>query len=280
MRKSIFIILAAILILTLPVSGEEAAVKGALNPTEEQDNLYAARKWHGGPYFLAGIGPSETVSITSKIATWSYAGCHLFLNLGYWAFDAFGIELGGFINYSYFEDLTVYDYTGILPVAFGMNKITGIDTHLWDSSFYLSIMVRLPFVKRTDLFNPVLRILVGYGISVYWIKHIPASVALQLATAGYSAKLYWLNLLPDAGWSRKDRFQSDSPVFGFSIGNVFNAFNGREVWYLQLTVLAKMYREVIVVKDGLVVPTGIANFDNIHNNHIVQLHLTAGIRFF
>ncbi len=281
MKSTIFITLMVLLAFAPAASGEEAEAMSTMPSSQERDGHFAAKQWYDGPYFLAGIGPSESVSITNKKSTWSYGGCHLFVNLGYWAYDAFGIELGGFINYSYFEDLTVYDYTGILPVSYGLNKITGIDAHLWDSSFYMSLNVRFPFVKRTDLLNPYLRLLVGYGVSVYWIKNVPDSLVVQLLSAGYSESIFWLNCLPDSVWTRsRDRFQSDGPVFGVSIGNMFNAFNDKTVWYLQVTVLAKMYREVIAVKDGAVIPTKMANFNNINNNHIVQLHLTAGIRFF
>ena len=257
-RKIIFISLILICMRPYQVFADSFKDVHKHQSLEEVDNEYAVREWYGGPYFLLGLGPSVTVTITDDLADCSYGGCHIFTGVGYWAYNVFGIELCAFIDYGYFHDMTVYNFEEISPGLYEKNRTEGIDAHMWSSSFLLSVMFRWPFIEPTDLLNIYMKFFIGYGVGVFWLDDIPASTYAE----------------------ESDRFFSDGPVFGVAFGNLFNAFNKSTVWYIQLTILTKIYREVIALKDEEILPKQTAEITNVNNTHNIQIHLTVGLRLY
>ncbi|MCP4138145.1 MAG: hypothetical protein GY754_44695 [bacterium] len=224
----------------------------------EADNRFASKKWHQGPYFLLGLGPSGMTSITNDSKNRSIAGGHILASIGVWTYNAFGIEVGAIINLSYFHDMTDYNFIEESNGLYRKVRVDGINSYMWDTSFYHGIMFRDPFLIPTDLINLYGKIFIGYGKSVYWVNNFPEG------------------LLSD----EIDRFYNEGALFGISIGNVFNAFNDSTVWYIQFSIFAKLYNDMIAVKDGGVLPEEISSQQNTTNMYLVQMHLTVGIRLY
>ena len=175
-------------------------------------------------------------------------------SVGYWMKNLFGLQLSVMINYSYFDDLTVVKYTELSPNVYQAEKEGGIKAHMWDTTFYFGVMFRMPALEQTDNFNMYFKILNGFGKSMYWKK---------------------TNRL-----IRADRFFVEGNVLGFALGNVFNAFNEKTVWFIQLSYVLKAYDDTIGVDDSGLLPEEVGTLKNKVNTNLSQFHLTFGVRLF
>ncbi len=255
--KTIFLVL---LLLTPPASlfGIEKQEEIISQSQREADNSFAATKWHPKHYFALGTGFSGFASISNTEQNKSIAGIHLYTALGYWIFDAVGLELGAIISFGYFHDITVTQYLEEPDGSLSKQILEDFNGLMWDSSFFWGVMVRWPFTRCTDNINFYLKLFQGYGTSVYWILDNKEKFLHEDAT----------------------RFFSEGILFGFSIGNIFNAFNKKTTWFIQLSMYMKMYQESIAIKDGGVLPETLAKAENRNNSHLVQIILTVGIRLY
>jgi|GEM_PF-3266873 len=251
------------LIIILLLGGSATAVETESDkPSDSQaiaDNNYAATKWHPKHYFAIGTGLSALASITHSEENKSIAGIHFYTALGYWVFDAVGLELGAIISFGYFHDVTITQYIEETDGSLTPHTLEDFHSLMWDSSFFWGVMVRLPFTRRTDTINLYLKLFQGYGTSVYWLFDKEEEDVLN---------------------KEATRFFSEGVLFGFSIGNIFNAFNEKTTWFLQLSVHFKMYQESLAIKDGEVLPETLSKIENRNNAHLIQISLTAGIRLY
>ncbi len=254
------IILISISIVTLFISDGFSEIdnrKEFKKLQEEADNQYAVDKWHPNSYFLIGAGYSVIRALTHYDNNKSVAGAHFTTSVGHWAFDAVGFEAGANINFAYFQDMTLTNYIEQTDGSFKESKLEGFNAKMWDTTFFWGIMARFPISYRSDNINVYLKFFQGYGTSVYWVSND--------------------NNISD---SNATRFYSEGILFGFSIGNIFNAFNKNNVWFVQISIYIKMYEETLALKDGGILPETLESQKVTNNYHLLKALLTFGFRLY
>ena len=214
--------------------------------------------WFNGPYFTAGLGLTYASFTSADETNRSFTGCHITPSIGYWANGSFGIGISAFINYSYYGDLSLTLYDEQPGGAIIKRKISGFQAHIWNSSFFLTVFVRIPFVTPTDNFNPFLKVFAGYGINMTWLKGNKAQFVYREA----------------------DRYFTEGPAFGVTLGNLFNTFNDSRPWFIQISGVFQFYQEQIAIQDTGVLPREIGTIENSQGLFLFQIHVTVGIRLF
>ncbi len=252
------LIFITMIFLTGIVASADDAVSKPSDYQVIADNQISTNKWYPDQYFLLGAGLSGLASISDTEQNKSIAGIHLYTALGYWVFDSVGLEMGAIISFGYFHDISINHYSDNSDESITVKTVGDFNALMWDSSFYWGVMVRLPFTRRTDTINLYLKLFQGYGTSVYWLYDNDYDYLDEDAT----------------------RYYSEGILFGFSIGNIFNAFNKKTTWFLQLSMYVKMYQETLAIYDGGVLPETLAIAANRNNAHLIQIILTAGVRLY
>ncbi len=269
MKKPAFILAALLLVPGFPsfLMADDTAKDPDAYSQEKAQKSFAAKKWYPGSYFLLGAGPSALSAVSIDEENQSLAGIHIFTALGYWALDAVGFEIGAIVSFNYFHDVTVTSYHEAEDGTITRQKLEDFQAIMWDSSFYWGVMVRWPFTRRTNLLNLYVRFFQGYGTSVSWLieEDFDENDDDDQDTVPID---------------EASRFFSEGILFGFSFGNIFNAFNDKTTWFIQVSLYLKMFRQNIAIKDGGVLPEELAATENRNNHHQIQVNLTVGFRLY
>jgi hypothetical protein len=241
MRKNTFVKVVFFTLFFFTVS----AVKVCVVHAEEDPG-----KWKSGFYLLAGTGPSVGIYDTEYTEKEiSSLGMNIYTSFGYYRNNFFALEIGSIVTFLYHFGVPIQGFQRYEDDA---NVLS------WNSSFFAAIRTRVPLVGHTNNFNPFVKTIIGRGSSVGFIT--------GLDRENHDLKKFRLN--------------QEGPVFGFSLGNMFNSRSSGRLWFVEFTYILQIYRVRYMVEDDEELPivAGSEKLDDRDKLH--QYMFTVGMRIF
>lgn len=207
--------------------------------------------WKDGWSLMAGMGFTRTRYYTQNEEHEDEGhGPNLMTSVGYCDRDAYCLEVGSLVSFDYYDDMTVETSAG---------DSLRLNAWFWETALFFSVRTRLPHYHQHRQFNPWIKLLSGYGASVGYPDRWPAGA-------------------PDS--LRGMRMQTEGPLFGLSLLNVFNNDKPGRLWFVEGTVITQLNWNNWLVKDGGLLPE-VAQVGHTQGNpYTLLLNLTVGVRIF
>ncbi len=207
--------------------------------------------WKDGWSLLAGMGVTRTRFYTDNQSQEKEGhGPNLMTSVGYCDRDAYCLELGSIVSFDYYDDMMA-----AAPNGDSLN----LNVWIWETALFFSVRTRLPHYHQHRQFNPWIKLLSGYGASV-----------------GYPQK--WPAGTPDS--LRSMRIQTEGPLYGLSVMNVFNNDKPGRVWFVEGTAIIQMNWNNWLIKGGGLLPEVAQTGHTSGNSYTLLLNLTVGVRVF
>lgn len=209
-------------------------------------------KWTDGWSFLAGVGTSRSRFVTSADESKgevSGIGPNISTSVGYCDRDAYCLEFGSLVSFNLYNNMRVQ--------ASDNDTFVG-DVNMWETALYLSLRTRVPGFQPYGQLNPWIKILAGYGASVGFFDKVET---------------------PQYQYLKNRRIQTEGPLFGVSLMNVFQNPN-RRLWYLEGSTLLQMHWNTWLVESGGLLPDVTTGPGTRGNPYSLVLALSAGVRIF
>ena len=224
----------------------------ALSDVGDPDPQPGVQEWKDGWSFLAGVGASRSRFITSSDESKgevSGLGPNLSTSIGYCDRDAACLEFGSLVSFNLYNNMRVQTSSGDTFVG---------DVNMWETALYLSLRTRVPGFQPYGQLNPWIKILAGYGASVGFFDKVET---------------------PQYQYLKNRRIQTEGPLFGVSLMNVFQNPN-RRLWYLEGSTLLQMHWKTWLVESGGLLPDVTTGPGTRGNPYSLVLALSAGVRIF
>jgi hypothetical protein len=226
-----------------------------------EDNLFLNRTWADGWYCLGGAGYSLfTIDNPEHSRHYYPTAFNVSSALGYHSPGGYAYEFGSYIDVVDINDFKA-QRANAGQIDPNFQSVNEMDLIAWNTVFYIGIRARFPNVIRpTNNFNPYAKIFYGRGVTVYF----PGDTDDDEATTNLSDK----------------RIHMEGAVFGFSISNVFNMYNKKPIWFLELTFQTQMYRDMFFVQENGDLDLELNKAPATDGSLYYVLRLTIGSRFF
>ena len=208
--------------------------------------------WTDGWSFLAGVGTSRSRYFTSSDESKgevSGLGPNLSTSIGYCERDAYCLEFGSLVSFNLYNDMRLK--------ASGGDTFVG-DVNMWETVLYLSLRTRVPGIRPYGQLSPWIKILAGYGASVGFFEKVET---------------------PQFQYLKNRRIQTEGPLFGISLMNVFQN-PGKRLWYLEGSTIVQMHWNTWLVESGGLLPDVTSGPTTQGNPYSLVLALSAGVRIF
>jgi len=242
---------ARVLLLLLAGSGSLFAMSGPDAPGAPELGM-GIETWKDGWSLLAGGGFTRSRYYTENesIELHGY-GPHFMTSVGYCDRDAYCLEQGSIVSFDYYENMQAVSAEG---------DSLALNVWMWETALFFAVRARLPHYHQHRQFNPWIKLLSGYGASV-----------------GYPQRI----LTPGLADSLKSmRMQSEGPLFGLSLMNVFNNDKPGRLWFVEGTLIAKMNWNNWLIKGGGLLPEISQVGHTSGNPYTLLMNLTVGVRIF
>lgn len=213
--------------------------------------------WKDGWSLLAGSGITRSRYYTENetIEQEGY-GPNVMTSVGYCDRDAYCLELGSIVSFNYYKDMFA-----TMPGGNGLEDSVRLDAWFWETALFFSIRARLPHYHQHRQFNPWIKLLSGYGASVGYPGNQIRDPQVRDRVKGM-------------------RLQTEGPLFGLSLMNVFNNDRPGKLWFVESTVMTQLNWKSWLVKDGGLLPVVAHSGATDGNPYTLLFNLTVGVRIF
>lgn len=222
---------------------------GLFNQAKSEPSLLKDT-WQNGWYLLFGLGPSGQVYSTESLSNRGSIGPHIQSHLGFWAYDAFGIEIGSSVGINFFDQVPLEQTNTNLD-------FTDVGYAAWSSSFYIGIRVRIPAVEPSRYWRPYVRLYQGIGQSVGFFLDDPPGLNLEGI-----------------------RVHNEGNVMGIAFGNLFDSLASGKLWFLEFSVQVFILRTRFAIQGGGVLPIELGSVSVSKDDHIIKTSLSFGMALF
>ncbi|MGL1937339.1 MAG: hypothetical protein OCD01_20105 [Fibrobacterales bacterium] len=213
------------------------------------DNQFAPVQWKksraGWWYYLVSTGLNGGSMIANHDKTDGNVGMHIGTAIGYASRSLYSFEIGSMVAVDFYDEIP----------AQNANEELG-KMVFWNTKFFWAVRFLLPNVTITPTFMPYVKLLQGWGKGVGFLFALDE---------GYE------KLAPY-------RFQFEGPLFGFSIGNMFNPIAGTP-WFVEFTTTLQTFWNGYQIDGNSVVPE-IKRVEMTENSRLFHFALSVGVNLF
>ena len=213
-----------------------------------EDKQLLRTTWTNGWYFLTGIGFTGGFIVTNDFSERASGGGHISTAIGYNAMNAYGIEIGSLVSFNIYDGL---------PAVGDITTEDNYNVIVWDTAFYWGIRARIPQIIPSDNINPYVKLFLGYGQSVGFITDIE---------------------IEEYSYLKEVRLHNEGPLYGFSLGNIFNTKDSSSIWFIEFTLLLQLHWDTHIVESSEELPVIVESKSTTDNKRILRGNLSIGVR--